>query len=122
MSAILVFDVHWLVNGGYHINCNKRFAGIYTSNELPHFYSGHVTIATKAGQELGRLIAEMPTSGWKPALMKSIRWVGIRHLVPRRYMNEDGYFQGGFYRGLVCPPYAGRIACIWRGGTLSNRG
>ena len=36
-DTLVVFDVHWLVNAGYHINCAPRFKGVYTSNELPHF-------------------------------------------------------------------------------------
>ena len=37
VDTIVVFDVHWLVNANYHINCAPHFEGIYTSNELPHF-------------------------------------------------------------------------------------
>ena len=37
VDTIVVFDVHWLVNADYHINCAPHFQGIYTSNELPHF-------------------------------------------------------------------------------------
>src|SRR3546814_4832219 len=37
VDTLLVFDVHWLVNAGYHVNCNGQFSGVYTSNELPHF-------------------------------------------------------------------------------------
>src|SRR3954451_20465995 len=37
VDTIVVFDTHWLVNAAYHINCAPHFAGLYTSNELPHF-------------------------------------------------------------------------------------
>jgi len=37
VDTIIVFDTHWLVNSAYHINCADHFAGVYTSNELPHF-------------------------------------------------------------------------------------
>ena len=37
VDTIVVFDTHWLVNAGYHINCAPHFEGLYTSNELPHF-------------------------------------------------------------------------------------
>ena len=37
VDTIVVFDVHWLVNSEYHINCGPKFEGVYTSNELPHF-------------------------------------------------------------------------------------
>ncbi len=36
-DTAVVFDVHWLVNSAYHVNCGEHFKGIYTSNELPHF-------------------------------------------------------------------------------------
>ena len=39
VDSIVVFDTHWLVNSGYHINCAPHFKGVYTSNELPHFIS-----------------------------------------------------------------------------------
>ena len=39
VDTIVVFDTHWLVNASYHVNCAPRFAGTYTSNELPHFIS-----------------------------------------------------------------------------------
>ena len=39
VDTIVVFDVHWLVNSEYHINCAPHFKGVYTSNELPHFIS-----------------------------------------------------------------------------------
>ena len=37
VDTIVVFDTHWLVNSGYHINSAPHFKGLYTSNELPHF-------------------------------------------------------------------------------------
>ena len=39
VDTLVVFDTHWLVNAGYHINCGAHFKGVYTSNELPHFIS-----------------------------------------------------------------------------------
>ena len=32
VDTIVVFDTHWLVNAGYHVNCAPRFEGLYTSN------------------------------------------------------------------------------------------
>ena len=31
VDTVVVFDVHWLVNAGYHINCAPSFKGVYTS-------------------------------------------------------------------------------------------
>ncbi len=53
----MVFDVHWLVNAGYHINCAPRFKGIYTSNELPHFIQD-MAYECPGNPALGELIAE----------------------------------------------------------------
>jgi hypothetical protein len=30
VDTLVVLDVHWLVNAGYHVNCGPRFEGIYT--------------------------------------------------------------------------------------------
>lgn len=57
VDTIVVADVHWLVNAGYHVNCNARFAGTYTSNELPHFIRD-MQYAYPGNPALGRLIAQ----------------------------------------------------------------
>ena len=60
VDTIVVFDVHWLVNGGYHLNNAAQFSGIYTSNELPHFIN-NMSYAYSGNPALGRLIAETAT-------------------------------------------------------------
>ena len=57
VDTIVVFDVHWLVNAGYHVNCAPRFAGVYTSNELPHFIK-NLPYEYPGNPALGALIAE----------------------------------------------------------------
>ena len=37
VDTLVVLDTYWLVNSGFHINCNARFEGCFTSHELPHF-------------------------------------------------------------------------------------
>ena len=94
VDTIVVFDVHWLVNAGYHVNCCERFAGVYTSNELPHFikdmaydYPGNV--------ELGRLIADTATAHGVFTRAHTIPSLELEYgtLVPMRYMNEDRHFK-----------------------------
>ena len=58
VDTIVVFDVHWLVNAGYHVNCAPRFAGTYTSNELPHFIR-NLPYEYPGNPGLGRLIAQV---------------------------------------------------------------
>ena len=95
VDTIVVFDVHWLVNANYHINCAPHFKGIYTSNELPHFIKQH-----------GLRLPGQP--GARPAararLQRSTAWRRCAHdattldleygtLVPMRYMNADQHFK-----------------------------
>jgi len=37
VDTFIIFDTHWLVNAGYHINNNTVPKGNYTSHEFPHF-------------------------------------------------------------------------------------
>ena len=56
VDTMVVFDVHWLVNSGYHLNCRRHFQGIYSSNELPHFIKD-LAYEYAGNPELGELIA-----------------------------------------------------------------
>src|SRR5687768_11496236 len=57
IDTMVVFDVHWMVQSGYHINCNSAFKGIYSSNELPHFIKD-MPYDYPGNPKLGHLIAE----------------------------------------------------------------
>lgn len=94
VDTIVVFDVHWLVNADYHINCNKRFAGTYTSNELPHFIKDMQYNYT-GNPELGRLIAESANARGIKTRSHEIDSLELEYgtLVPSRYMNADGHFK-----------------------------
>ena len=94
VDTIVVFDVHWLVNADYHINCAPRFAGTYTSNELPHFIK-NLQYDYPGNPELGRILGE----GANEAGIKT-RWhddttldLEYGTLVPMRYMNADRHFK-----------------------------
>ena len=56
VDTIVVFDTHWLVNSGYHINNASHFKDIYTSNELPHFIK-NMPYEYDGNRPLGELIA-----------------------------------------------------------------
>ena len=58
VDTIVVFDTHWLVNAGYHINCAPHFQGVYTSNELPHFIS-NMAYDHRGNPDLGVLLAKV---------------------------------------------------------------
>jgi len=94
VDTMVVIDVHWLVNAGYHVNCNARFEGVYTSNELPHFIKD-MAYAYDGNPQLGRLIAETATARGVFTRSHEIASLELEYgtLVPMRYMNADRHFR-----------------------------
>ena len=93
-DTLVVFDVHWLVNAGYHINCAPRFKGIYTSNELPHFIQD-MAYECPGNPALGELIADCAKEKGLNARAHQVASLGLEYgtLVPNRYMNDDQHFK-----------------------------
>ncbi len=94
VDTIVVFDTHWLVNSGYHINCAPHFEGIYTSNELPHFIK-NMPYAYDGNPALGKILAEEIAAEGVPARAHDATSLGLEYgtLVPMRYMNADRHFK-----------------------------
>lgn len=94
VDTIVVFDTHWLVNAGYHINCAAHFEGTYTSNELPHFIA-NMPYEFDGNPELGQLIAKVANEQHVETLAHDKTTLGPEYgtLVPMRYMNEDKHFK-----------------------------
>lgn len=94
VDTIVVFDVHWLVNSEYHINCAASFEGVYTSNELPHFIK-NMPYAYPGNPQLGHLIAEVANEMGVKARAHSETTLDLEYgtLVPMRYMNADKHFK-----------------------------
>jgi len=94
VDTIVVFDTHWLVNSGYHINCAPSWKGIYTSNELPHFIK-NLPFSYNGNPELGKLIAETATKAGVMTRAHDATSLSLEYgtLVPMRYMNEDKHFK-----------------------------
>jgi len=94
VDTIVVLDVHWLVNAGYHVNCHDHFRGIYTSNELPHFIKD-MAYEYPGNPPLGRLIAERATAAGVRTRAHEIASLDLEYgtLVPMRYMNSDQHFR-----------------------------
>ena len=140
VDTIVVFDTHWLVNSGYHINNAPHFQGVYTSNELPHFiknmpyeYDGNTT--------LGEIIAEGCTAAGVNTRAHSDTTLALEYgtLVPMRYMNADRHFKvvsvsalcqvhdledsgrlGAALRASIEQHYEGKVAVL-ASGSLSHR-
>ncbi len=94
VDTIVVFDTHWLVNSGYHINCAPSWEGIYTSNELPHFIK-NMPFSYEGSPALGHAIAEVATAAGVHTRAHDATSLALEYgtLVPMRYMNEDKQFK-----------------------------
>lgn len=140
VDTIVVFDTHWLVNSGYHINCAPSFSGIYTSNELPHFIK-NMSYAYPGNRELGLLLAERATADGVRTRAHHDTSLTLEYgtLVPMRYMNADQHFKvvavsalctvhnlsdsarlGLSIRRAIEEQYDGTVA-IFASGSLSHR-
>ncbi|MDC7717211.1 3,4-dihydroxyphenylacetate 2,3-dioxygenase [Vogesella sp. DC21W] len=140
VDTIVVFDTHWLVNSGYHINSAAHFAGIYTSNELPHFIK-NMPYEYQGNPVLGRLLADAATAAGVHTRAHDNTTLALEYgtLVPMRYMNEDQHFKvvsvsalctvhnlqdsatlGAAMRRAIEEQYDGTVA-IFASGSLSHR-
>ena len=140
VDTIVVFDTHWLVNSGYHINCAPHFKGVYTSNELPHFIS-NMGYEYPGNPRLGQLLAEVANGQGVHTLAHSATSLGPEYgtLVPMRYMNADQHFKvvsisalcmvhylsesarlGWALRRAIEDRYDGTVA-VFASGSLSHR-
>jgi 3,4-dihydroxyphenylacetate 2,3-dioxygenase len=140
VDTIVVFDTHWLVNAGYHINCAPHFQGVYTSNELPHFIS-NLPYAFDGNPGLGQLLAKTANAHGVATLAHPATTLAPEYgtLVPMRYMNADRHFKvvsvsalctvhtlaesarlGWAFRRAVEDHYDGTVA-FFASGSLSHR-
>lgn len=140
VDTIVVFDTHWLVNSGYHVNCAPSFAGCYTSNELPHFIK-NMEYAYPGNPALGHILANAATQAGVHTRAHDATSLTLEYgtLVPMRYMNQDQYFKvvsvsalctvhnlpdsvklGAAMRKAVEEQYDGTVA-FFASGSLSHR-
>lgn len=140
VDTIVVFDTHWLVNSGYHINCAPHFEGVYTSPELPHFIK-NLPYDYDGNPELGILIAETATDMGIHTRAHFDTSLNLEYgtLVPMRYMNADKHYKvvsisamcqvhnlddsrvlGEAVRKAIEEKYDGKVA-IFASGSLSHR-
>lgn len=94
VDTLVVFDTHWLVNSGYHVNCAPRWEGIYTSNELPHFIKD-MPFACDGNPHLGDLLADAASRAGVRTRAHKVASLAPEYgtLVPLRYMNADEHFK-----------------------------
>ena len=89
-DTVIVFDTHWLINAGYHINSGEHFKGIYTSHEFPQFIQnmGYEYTGNKA---LGDAIAEKAMQKGVHTESHNIPSLTLEYgtLVPMYFMNKE---------------------------------
>lgn len=140
VDTIVVFDTHWLVNSGYHINNASHFEGVYTSNELPHFIK-NMPYEYDGNTGLGEILAEAATAAGVRTRAHSDTTLPLEYgtLVPMRYMNADRQFKvisvsalctvhdiqdsgtlGAAFREAIEQDYDGNVA-LFASGSLSHR-
>lgn len=87
-DTVVVFDTHWLVNSGYHINCAEHWKGVYTSNELPHFIHD-MEFDHYGNPVLGRLMGEEARAAGIRCWANEFPSLDLEYatLVPMRYMS-----------------------------------
>ena len=98
VDTIVVFDVHWLVNAGYHVNCDQRFEGIYTSNELPHFIATWpmpIRATRRSGADRGNATAR----GVFTRAHDATRWSSSTDAGPDALHERGPAFQSGLDAG-----------------------
>ena len=90
-DSVVVFDTHWLVNAGYHINCNSQHRGSYTSSEFPHFIR-NLEYDYTGDTVLGQAIADIATAnGVLTRAHSDVPSLGLDYgaLVPLHYIDES---------------------------------
>ena len=56
-ETFLIFDTHWIVNQGFHVNAKARHEGVFTSGEMPHMLYD-MSYAYDGDPRLAKLLAE----------------------------------------------------------------
>lgn len=91
-DTFLVFDTHWLVNQGFHLNANDRLKGTFTSHELPHFLYD-MAYDYRGDPELADLVAEVGNERGLGVRAHKVPGLGSEYgtLIPMHHMNRDGF-------------------------------
>lgn len=109
VETFVVFDTHWIVNQGFHVNAKVLHEGIFTSHELPHMLSD-LPYRYDGDPELAKSMAEAVGAAGFRAIAHDTPHLACEYatLVPMYFMNE-----GGFAR--VVPIAANQFASIEEG-------
>ncbi|NBN78750.1 3,4-dihydroxyphenylacetate 2,3-dioxygenase [Microvirga tunisiensis] len=90
VDTLVVFDTHWLVNSGFHINASARYQGIYTSNEFPQFIQ-NLAYDYEGAPALGDAVAQIARAKGVRIEAHHVDTLELEYgtLVPLKYINPD---------------------------------
>lgn len=90
VDTVVVFDSHWLINAGYHVNAGKHFKGLYTSHEFPQFIQD-MAYEYEGNHELGMAIAKKAVAKGVYTEAHDIASLTLEYgtLVPMYFMNKE---------------------------------
>ncbi|WP_170432192.1 3,4-dihydroxyphenylacetate 2,3-dioxygenase [Ruegeria arenilitoris] len=93
-DTVVICDTHWVVNAGFHINSNKHFEGLFTSNEFPQFIKD-LPYAYDGDPALGDAIADIATKKGVHTLSHQVDSLELEYgtLVPMRFMSREADFK-----------------------------
>ena len=90
VETFVIFDCHWIVNQGFHLNAKARHEGVFTSHELPHFLQ-NLEYGYDGDPELGQAIVEQVKAAGLRAMAHDLPLMALEYgtLIPMRYANGD---------------------------------
>lgn len=94
VDTVVIFDTHWLVNSGYHLNARQHFSGTYTSHEFPHFIQ-NMTYQFDGAPPLSNLIAEKARAKGLNAMSHEVQTLTPEYgtLIPVKFMQSVADFK-----------------------------
>lgn len=109
VDTFVIFDTHWIVNQGFHLNAKARHEGVFTSHELPHMLFD-MEYAYNGNQELGNLIVDKIKARGLHGIAHDTPQMALEYgtLLPMHFIN-----QGAF--AAVLPIAANQFASIEEG-------
>lgn len=90
VDTLVIFDTHWLVNSGFHVNATAQYKGVYTSNEFPQFIQD-MHYDCQGAPELGDAVVEIAKANGVRIQAHHVDTLGLEYgtLVPLKYINPD---------------------------------
>ncbi len=92
VDTFVVFDTHWIVNQGFHMNAKPHHAGNFTSHELPHMLTG-LEFDFPGDPELASLIEDEIRGTGERAIAHNDDNLGCEYgtLLPMHFINKDSF-------------------------------